>query len=83
MGECTVEYELEEDIPISIVEDVVLISLFISLLILLSVSFEDFVENNINLLLFSTYLYGMNTSLIIIEGIDFLEKLTCIYCYFQ
>ena len=83
MGECTVEYELEEDIPISIVEDVVLISLFISLLILLSVSFEDFVENNINLLLFSTYLYGMNISLMIIKGMEKVGNLTCIYCYLQ
>ena len=70
MGEYIVEYELEEEILITIVDGIVLILLFLCWLLLLSVSCEDLVENDINLLLLGTYSCGMNTSLIILVGIE-------------
>ena len=68
MGRYIVEYELEEEILITIVDGIVLILLFLCWLLLLSVSCEDLVENDINLLLLGTYSCGMNTSLIILVG---------------
>ena len=37
---------------------------------LLSISCEDFVENDITLLIWGTYSYGMSTSLMIIVGME-------------
>ena len=70
MGEFIVEYELEEEILISIVDGIAVIILFVCSLLLLSIACEDFVENDITLLLLGAYLYRINTSLMIIAGME-------------
>ena len=83
MGECIIDYKLEVEILISIVDCIVVIILFACWSLLLSTSCEVFVKNDITLLLLGAYSYGMNTSLMIIAGIEKLEILTCIYYHLQ
>ena len=83
IGECIVEYKLEDEILISIAGGIVLILLFVYWLLLLRISCEDFVENDINLLLLGTYSYGMNTLLIIIVEMEKVGKCNVYLCYFQ
>ena len=83
MGECFFEYEFKEDIPISIVDGIIIILLPVYWSLLLSISCEYFVENDINLLLLGTKSYGMNTYLIIIAGIQKSGEFKVYCCYFQ